>query len=258
MDVGLAMMVSTRLWLAGTVSLTRDSRLADCLMQQVRRCSQAMRALLVCTDGWAAYPKSIRRVFREKVKKTLGRGRARLQIWPDLHIGTVIKRTEKKRVVEVTCKLSHGSNGQVELLLKQSAGGRVLNTAFIERLIGTVRERLASLTRKCRHSARHPRSLQTGMYLIGSTYNFCWAHQELSKPAHLGSACTPAMAAGLTDHIWSVFELLSFKVAPSPWVKTKRRGRRKKQAEQTARPTKRSSLRPLVRLRKGRLCPTTG
>ena len=42
------------------------------------------------------------RAFREKVKKTLGRGRASLQIWPDLHIGTVIKRTEKKRVIEVT------------------------------------------------------------------------------------------------------------------------------------------------------------
>jgi len=41
--------------LAGTVSLTRDTALADRLMQQVRRCAQSMRALLVCTDGWAAY-----------------------------------------------------------------------------------------------------------------------------------------------------------------------------------------------------------
>jgi len=53
--MGLALMVSTRLWLAGTVSLTRDTALADRLMQQVRRCAQSMRALLVCTDGWAAY-----------------------------------------------------------------------------------------------------------------------------------------------------------------------------------------------------------
>lgn len=255
--MGLAMMVSTRLWLAGTVSLTRDSSLADGLMHQVRRCSQTMRALLVCTDGWAAYPNSIRRAFREKVKKTLGRGRACLQIWPNLHIGTVIKRTEKKRVVEVTRKMSHGSDRQAELLLKQSAGGRMLNTAFIERLNGTMRERLATLTRKCRHSARHLRPLEKGMYLIGSTYNFCWAHQELSKPSHLGSAYTPAMAAGLTDHIWSVFELLRYRVALSPWVEPKRRGRRKKQAGQTAILTKQPRRRPLVRLRKGRLCSTT-
>src|SRR5258708_16042221 len=166
------MMVSSRLWLAGTVSLTRDSSLADRLMRQVRACAGSMGSLLLCTDGWAAYPNSIRKAFREKVKKTLGRGRACLQVWPDLHIGTVIKRTEKKRVVEITRKMSHGSDGQAEILLKHSAGGSVLNTAFIERLNGTMRERLATLTRKCRHGARRLLSLEKGMYLFGSTYNF--------------------------------------------------------------------------------------
>lgn len=255
--MGLAMMISSRLWLAGTVSLTRDRSLADHLMRQVRACAQAMGSLLICTDGWAAYPNSIRRAFREKVKKTLGRGRACLQIWPDLHIGTVIKCTEKKRVVEVSRTMSHGSYGQAETLLKQSAGGSVLNTAFIERLNATLRERLATLTRKCRHGPRHLLPLEKGMYLIGSTYNWRWVHQELSKPAHLGYACTPAMAAGLTDHIWSVFELLRYKVAPSPWVEPKRRGQPKKQAEQTTIPTKRQSFRPLLRLRQGVLCSTT-
>src|SRR6266851_6952302 len=64
--MGLAMMVSTRLWLAGTVRMTRDKGLADALMQQVRRSAQTLRPLLVLTDGWAAYPGSIRRAFREK------------------------------------------------------------------------------------------------------------------------------------------------------------------------------------------------
>src|SRR5438128_7787015 len=77
--MGLAMMVSTRLWLGGVVSRTRDSSLADRLLRQVRACSQAACALLVCTDGWAAYPNSIRRAFRDKVKRTAGRGRAALQ-----------------------------------------------------------------------------------------------------------------------------------------------------------------------------------
>src|SRR3989440_7814515 len=70
--MGLAMMVSTRLWLAGTVSVTRDTKLADRLMQQVRRCSQKMCELLICTDGWSAYPNSIKRAFREKIKRTVG------------------------------------------------------------------------------------------------------------------------------------------------------------------------------------------
>jgi transposase-like protein len=74
--MGLAMMVSTRLWLAGVVSPSRDTALADRLLKQVCRCELALRAVLVCTDGWAAYPNSIRRAIRSKVKITAGRGRA--------------------------------------------------------------------------------------------------------------------------------------------------------------------------------------
>jgi hypothetical protein len=259
--MGLAMMVSTRLWLGGTVRVSRDKGLADALMQQVHRAAQRLRPLLVVTDGWAAYPGSIGRAFRHKVKKLVGVGRACLEVWPHLCIGTVIKRIQKKRVVEVTRQMAHGLLEQAEPLLRLSGGGSVLNTAFIERLNGTFRERLASLTRKCRHAASRLQALHTGMYLIGCTYNFCWAHQELSKAKHWGRACTPAMASGLTDHIWSVGELLSYKVPPSPWIEPKRRGRPTKQAEPTVRPSTsqkpRSRLRPLVRLRKGVLCSTT-
>ena len=104
--MGLAIMVSTHLWLGGVVSLRRDGTLADRLMQQVRACWQAARVLLLGTDGWNAYPKSIQRAFRDKVKQTLGRGRACLQVWPQVRIATVIERTEKKRVVAVTRKVT--------------------------------------------------------------------------------------------------------------------------------------------------------
>jgi transposase-like protein len=107
--MGLAIDGTSRLWMAGVVSLRRDRALADQLLQQARACCSSRRALLVCTDGWAAYPKSIMRAFREKVKKTAGRGRACLEVWPDLCIATVIKRTEKKRVVEVTRKVTFGN-----------------------------------------------------------------------------------------------------------------------------------------------------
>src|SRR5438876_8828387 len=84
--------------------------------------------------------------------------------------------------------------------------------------------------------------LETGMYLIGCTYNFCFPHHELSKPEHVGSPCTPAMAAGLTDHVWSIKELLNYRVAPLPWVAPAKRGRPKKSAE----PIKKTGPRPLV------------
>lgn len=252
--MGLAMMVSTRLWIAGVVQSSRDRSLADRLMIQVRRCAASLLPLLVLTDGWSAYPGSICRAFREKVKRTAGVGRACLQIWPQLHIGTVIKRTKKKRVIEIARKMAHGLQSQAEQLLQRSGGGTVLNTAFIERLNGTFRERLASLTRKSRHAARRLRALETGMYLIGCSYNFCFAHHELSKSMHWGSACTPAMAAGLTDHVWSVCELLGYRIAPPPWTQPSKPGR----SSQTAEPIKRARKRPLLRLRKGVLCSSTG
>ncbi len=251
--MGLALMVSTRLWLAGVVQPSRDRGLADRLLSQVRRCAVSLRPLLVLTDGWSAYPGSIRRAFREKVKRTQGVGRACLQVWSELHIGTVIKRTEKKRVVEITRRMAYGLLSQAEQLVQASRGGTVLNTAFIERLNGTFRERLANLTRRSRHAARRIFALETGMYLIGCTYNFCFVHHELSKAKHVGSPCTPAMAAGLTDHVWSICELLRYRIAPLPWVSPAKRGRPKKPVESS----KRAGIRPLVRLRKGVLCSST-
>src|SRR2546429_9917706 len=120
-------MVSTRLWLAGVVSPTRDTQLADRLMQQVRRCGQALRAVLVCTDGWAPYPNSIKRAFREKVKETAGRGRACLRLWPQLVIGTEIKRSVKKRVVEVTRRMTPGSLRRADPFLGRSRGDPIHN-----------------------------------------------------------------------------------------------------------------------------------
>src|SRR5439155_14657564 len=121
-----------------------------------------------------------------------------------------------------------------QTLLSASHGGTVLNTAIIPRLNGTIRQRLASLTRKCRHAARRLAALESGMWLLGCTYNLCWPHHELSRQAAKAQErrgevlLTPAMASGLTDHIWSIQELLSYRVAPVPWVKPKRRGRPKK------------------------------
>jgi hypothetical protein len=76
-------------------------------------------------------------LFVRLVKKLAGVGRASLEVWPHLHIGTVIKRTENKRVVEITRKMAHGLLEQAEQLLQLSGGGTMPNTAFIERLNGT-------------------------------------------------------------------------------------------------------------------------
>jgi transposase-like protein len=231
--MAMALMVSTRLWLGGVVSLRRDRTLADRLLMLVRACAHPLGALLICTDGWAPYPKSILRAFREKVKGT-GKGRPPLQVWPELVIGRVVKHTKAMHVVKVSHDVVRGTMQEALSLLKASCGGTMLNTAYIERFNATLRERLASLTRRCRHAAQRLHALHTGMYLIGCTYNLCWPHDQLREPLpqqpgqrHWRQR-TPAMAAGLTDHIWSMYELLTYKVAPAPWVPPKRRGRPRK------------------------------
>ncbi len=138
-----------------------------------------------------------------------------MQAWPDILIGTVIKKTAKKRVVEVIRRMVQGTLERANEVLLNSLGGKELNTAFIERFNGTMRERLASLTRRCRHAARRVGSLEAGMWLVGCTYNWCWPHHELSRRlannqgSKGGVLITPAMASGLTDHIWSVREVLT-------------------------------------------------
>ena len=219
--MALAMMVSTRLWLAGEVSPHRDLTLVRCLMARVGRCA-AYRPLLFCTDGFIAYVRAIREMFRDPVR-TGAYGRPRLRPWRHVCIAQVIKRYEQRRVSAIERRLVQGTPARVETLRRRSHGDGVINTAYIERLNATFRERLASLTRRGRALARHTLTLQHGMYLIGTVYNYCTPHASL---AHAGGGTTPAMAAGITDHGWTIRELLSFHVPPPRWTPPKQRGRR--------------------------------
>jgi transposase-like protein len=225
--MALAMMVSTRLWLAGEVSEHRDLPLIRRLIAQVRACA-LRRAILFCTDGLCTYIRALRETFRDAVRTGKG-GRPKLCPWKRLLIAQVVKRYERRRVVEVERRIVQGTPAQVEEIRDRSQGDGVINTAYIERLNATFRERLASLTRRGRALARHLCTLRYGMYLIGTVYNFCTPHESLplteTGTGRAGVTQTPAMAAGITDHCWSVRELLSFHVPPPRWTPPKRRGR---------------------------------
>jgi IS1 family transposase len=222
-----AMMVSTRLWLAGEVSEQRDMTLMRRLIERVRRCA-APRPLLVCTDGVCSYIRAIRETLRDPLHAGTT-GRPRLRPWRHVCLAQVVKRYVRRRVVEVERRIVDGSPARVETLRRRSQGDGVINTAYIERLHATFRERLASLTRRGRALARHPLALQHGMYLIGTIYNFCTPHESLCGPAPAaggsGRTRTPAMAAGVTAHCWTVHDLLSFHVPPRRWAPPTKRGR---------------------------------
>ena len=218
--MALAMMVSTRLWLAGEVSAQRDMTLIRRLIERVRACA-LQRPLLVCTDGLCSYIRAIRETFRDPVR-TGAQGRPRLRPWRNVCLAQVVKRYAQRHVVDVERRIVDGTPARVETLRRRTQGGGVINTAYIERLNATFRERLGSLTRRSRALARRASTLQHGMYLIGTVYNFCTPHASL---AHVGRGTTPAMAAGITDHCWPVQELLSFHVPPPRWTPPTQRGR---------------------------------
>src|SRR5204862_6116738 len=97
-----------------------------------------------------------------------------------------------------------------------------ISTACGDGRLATCREGLASLTRRGLALALRTLTLPHGMYLLGTVYDFCTPHTRL---AHAGRGTTPAMAAGITDHCWTIQELLSFHVPPPRWTPPKQRGR---------------------------------
>src|SRR2546423_742084 len=218
--MAMAMMVKTRLWLGGEVSEQRDMSLIRQLIERVRRCALP-RPLLFCTDGLGSYIRAIRETFREPVHTGKG-GRPRLRPWRHVFIAQVVKRYERRRVVETERRIVDGTPARVETLRRRSQGDGVINTAYIERLNATFRECLAPLARRCRALARHTLTLHEGMFVVGTVYNFCTPHASL---AHARGRTTPAMAAGITDHGWTVQELLSFHVPPPRLTPPKQRGR---------------------------------
>jgi transposase-like protein len=228
LGMAMAMAVPSRLWLGGVISPHRDLTLITTLVARVRSCARSL-AILVCVDGLASYLTAFVRVFRHPVRT--GRpGRPRLEPEPGLLIGQVVKHQEKRRVVGVTRRVVRGTAAAILAVLTATGTGTGINTAYIERLNATFRAAAAPLTRRGRAIARTTEALQAEMFLVGCAYNFCWEHESLRQAASAGARSkwrgrTPAMAAGLTDHRWTMQELLSYQIPPPPWVAPKRRGR---------------------------------
>ena len=91
------------------------------------------------------------------------------------------------------------------------------------------RSRLASLVRRPRSGTRRQRMVTLGMDLVGTVDNVCTPHDTLTNAQ--GHRCTPAMAADLTHHVWTVAALLHVHVPPPRWQPPKKRGRRSKELQ---------------------------
>ena len=198
-----AMSVFSRLFLWGAVAPAHDTTLIMQVVQQVRAAAHMGSPMLWAVDGFAAWTKAILTVFREPVR-TGKRGRPPLVVWADLHIVQVVKQYTGRRLSGVQRRVVHGCHRCAETIMQATQVGLgVINTAYIERLNATFRTWLPALTRRSRTPAREVAHLEAAMFWMGAVYNFCRVHTTLNG--------TPAMAADLTDHVWSVDELLRYR-----------------------------------------------
>jgi transposase-like protein len=231
--LAMAMAIPSRLWLGGIISPQRNLALITGLVEQVRACARSL-TILVCVDGLASYVTAFGRVFRTAVR-TGKRGRPRLVRPLGFLLGQVVKRYAKRHVASVTQRVVYGTAMAIQAVLTATATGHGIHTAYIERLNATFRSGLAPLVRRGRAIAHKLETVQAGMYLVGCAYNCCWVHASLREPAPTATGRrwqerTPAMAAGLTDHRWTMGELLTYQVPLPAWVPPKRRGRPPKAA----------------------------
>jgi transposase-like protein/IS1 family transposase len=145
---------------------------------------------------------------------------------PQLCYAQVVKSYRRRRLVGVTHRVVFGTQLAVEQLL--AACGWQINTSFIERLNLDIRQRVAAVGRRVNTLCQGEDGLQHQLAVFHVYHNFVLPHTSLRQPLFApmatngsGSAkrwqpCTPAMAAGLTDHVWSLKEVLLYRVPPWP------------------------------------------
>ena len=201
--IATAMSVFSRLWLWGAIGWVRDETLITPVIEHVRAAARPGRPILFAVDGFKAYVPCILKVFRDPLR-TGKKGRPRLLVWPELHIVQVVKQRVGRRLVSIRRRVAHGCLVVAEELMQatQVGLGRI-NTAYIERLNATLRTWMPALVRRTRTPSGARERLEAALFWTGCVYNFCHVHATL--------AGTPAMAADLTDHRWSIEELIRYR-----------------------------------------------
>jgi IS1 family transposase len=185
------------------------------VMEQVKARTGGRTDLLVTTDEHAPYETAVKAVYgvERPAPRKPGPGRPpkpRKVVPEDLCYATVRKTRKKGRVVAVVQKIVFGVATLLASLLSRSTASSTVNTSFVERHNGTDRGQNARKARKTYCFSKCVDVHDAASFFIAYSYNFCWAVRTLGDDA----PCTPAMAAGFTDHVWSVAEWASYVASP--------------------------------------------
>ena len=145
---------------------------------------------------------------------------------PQLRYAQGVKTVRRRCLVAVPHRVVFGTMDRVKQVL--AACGWQINTALVERLNLTIRQHVAAVGRRVNTLCKGEDSLGQHLVLFQSYHNFCLPHASIRLPLAApestkgsGSAqqwqpCTPAMAARLTDHVWTLKEVLLYRVPPWP------------------------------------------
>ena len=227
-------------WMWTAVALPSRLRVTSYLSQE--RSEEAAQAFLrqckACTDGQApcfpsdklpAYVAAL--IFNDRVPELLpatrNPGRPRKQprrlVDPHLRYAQVDKRRQGGRVVEVRRRMVFGQADDMAVIIQADGCGTEVNTADVERNNLTMRQSVGRLVRKALSFSKNVHFLQRHIDLDDTIDNFVKPHRALRRRVRGGKPQgrkwqqrTPAMAAGLPDHVWSLEELLMFHGKPIP------------------------------------------
>jgi IS1 family transposase len=195
---------------------------ANKLLNSVRARSDGHIPLFT-SDDLDQYETAILNAYgvKEEIPKTGRRGRPKSPklVPPEgLMYCKVIKQREKGRVTRVDTEVVFGDERKIEELLEASPVSRRINTTFVERNNLTMRERNRRLTRKTMGFSKEKVPLVESLNLYSAIYHFVKPNGGLKlrldviEDNRRWVYRTPMMAAGITDHIWTVEELLTFRV----------------------------------------------
>lgn len=172
---------------------------------------------LVTSDEYPVYADALRATYGRVVTppRTGRPGRPRqpyTELPPEVTYATVHKERSNNRVVRVSLRVVFGTLAAVALALVASAVSRAVNPCFIERHNGTDRGRCSRKVRKSYAFSKDWDLHRAATWFSYFSYNFCWPVRTLRE--RTGDSRwrprTPAMAAGLTDHVWPLTEWLSY------------------------------------------------
>jgi hypothetical protein len=186
---------------------------------------------LFLTDGFKEYTTALLTHYGQWVQpaRQQAQGPAPKPRWmplPQLLYAQVVKTVRRRRLVRLSHRVVFGTLDAVHDVLARY--GWQINTAFVERINLTIRQHVAAVGRRVSTLCKGEDGLRQQLALYHCYDNFCLPHASLRQPLlqpeptnGTGSAtqwrpCTPAMAAGLTDHVWTLREVLLFRVPPWP------------------------------------------